>query len=51
LGRLAGLVTSGKRRVVSMTATDVSSFWGSFWSKGGGAARQELVILFEKTIA
>lgn len=38
-------------RVVSMTATDVSSFWGSFWAKGGGATRQELVILFEKEVA
>lgn len=35
-------------RVVSMTATDVGSFFGSFWGKGGGAARQELVVLLER---
>jgi hypothetical protein len=35
-------------RVVSMTATDVGSFLGSFWGKGGGAARQELVVLLER---
>lgn len=35
-------------RVVSMTATDVGSFLGSFWGKGGGSSRQELVILLEK---
>lgn len=35
-------------RVVSMVATDVGSFLGSFWGKGGGAARQELVVLLEK---
>jgi hypothetical protein len=35
-------------RVVGMTATDVGSFMGSFWAKGGGAARQELVVLLEK---
>ena len=34
-------------RVVSMTATDVGSFWGTFWAKGGGAARQELVVLLD----
>lgn len=37
-------------RVISMTATDVGSFFGSFWGKGGGATRQELVILLEKTM-
>ena len=37
-------------RVVGMTATDVGSFWGSFLQKGGGAARQELVILLERTV-
>jgi len=37
-------------RVISMTATDVGSFWGSFWAKGGGASRQELVVLLERTI-
>jgi hypothetical protein len=36
-------------RVVSMTATDVGSFFGSFWAKGGGATRQELVVLLERT--
>lgn len=35
-------------RVVGMTATDVGSFFGSFWAKGGGATRQELVVLLEK---
>jgi hypothetical protein len=35
-------------RVVSMTATDVGSFLGSFWGKGGGSSRQELVVLLEK---
>lgn len=35
-------------RVVSMVATDVGTFFGSFWAKGGGAARQELVVLLEK---
>jgi len=34
--------------VVSMVATDVGSFLGSFWAKGGGASRQELVVLLEK---
>lgn len=37
-------------RVVSMTATDVGSFLGSFWGKGGGSARQELVVLLERTV-
>lgn len=37
-------------RVVSMTATDVGSFWGSLWPKGGGAARQELVVLLERRV-
>ncbi len=37
-------------RVVSMTATDVGSFWGSFWGKGGGASRQELLVLMERTV-
>jgi hypothetical protein len=36
-------------RVVSMTATD--SFFDSFWAKGGGAARQELVVLLERKVA
>jgi hypothetical protein len=36
--------------VVSMTTTDVGSFVGSFWGKGGGASRQELVILLERTV-
>jgi hypothetical protein len=35
-------------RVVSVTATDVGSFFGSFWAKGGGSARQELVVLLER---
>jgi hypothetical protein len=34
--------------VVAMTTTDVGSFFGAFWSKGGGASRQELVILLER---
>lgn len=37
-------------RVVSMTATDVGSFMGSFWGKGGGSSRQELVILLERKV-
>lgn len=37
-------------RVVSMVATDVGSFFGSFWAKGGGAIRQELVVLLEKIV-
>ncbi len=37
-------------RVASMTATDVGSFFGSFWGKGGGATRQELIVLLEKTV-
>ena len=37
-------------RVVSMTASDVGSFLGSFWGKGGGAARQELIVLLEKVV-
>lgn len=37
-------------RVVSVTATDVGSFFGSFWQKGGGATRQELVVLLEKDV-
>jgi hypothetical protein len=37
-------------RVVSVTATDVGSFWGSFWNKGGGAVRQELVVLLGRTV-
>jgi hypothetical protein len=37
-------------RVVSMTTTDVGSFWGSFWSKGGGSSRQELIVLLERTV-
>ncbi len=37
-------------RVVSMVATDVGSFLGSFWQKGGGAARQELIVLLERTV-
>jgi hypothetical protein len=37
-------------RVVSMTATDVGSFLGSFWQKGGGASRQELIVLLERTV-
>jgi hypothetical protein len=36
-------------RVVSMAATDVGSWWGSFLPKGGGAQRQELVVLLERT--
>jgi len=36
-------------RVVSMTATDVGSFMGSFWGRGGGASRQELIVLLEKS--
>lgn len=37
-------------RVVSMTATDVGSFMGTFWGKGGGAGRQELVVLLERVV-
>jgi len=33
-----------------MTATDVGSFLGSFWNKGGGAARQELVVLLARIV-
>jgi len=28
-----------------MVATDVGSLLGSFWGKGGGSSRQELVVL------
>lgn len=35
-------------QVVSMTTTDVGSFWGSLWSKGGGSTRQELIVLLER---
>ncbi len=37
-------------RVVSVTATDVGSFIGTFWAKGGGASRQELVVLLERVV-
>lgn len=37
-------------RVVSMVATDVGSFLGSFWGKGGGSSRQELIVLLERTV-
>jgi hypothetical protein len=40
---------SGYRKV-NMTATDVGSFLGSFWAKGGGSSRQELLVLMEKTV-
>jgi hypothetical protein len=36
--------------VVSLTTTDVGSFVGSFWAKGGGSSRQELVVLLERTV-
>lgn len=36
--------------VVGITATDVGSFLGSFWGKGGGATRQELIVLLERTV-
>jgi Domain of unknown function (DUF4177) len=36
--------------VVSVTATDVGSFFGSFWAKGGGSSRQELVVFLEREV-
>lgn len=50
LQTLINLCASDGWRVVSMTATDVGSFFGSFWAKGGGASRQELIVLLEKTV-
>jgi hypothetical protein len=37
-------------RVVSMTATDVGSLFGSAAGKGSGASRRELVVLLEKAV-
>ncbi len=38
-------------RVVSLTATDVGSWVGSFLGKGGGASRQELIVLLERKVS
>jgi len=37
-------------RVVSMSAADAGTFSGGRWGKGGGPARQELVVLLERTV-
>lgn len=50
LERMINMHAADGWRVVSMTATDVGSFFGSFWSKGGGSARQELVVLLERKV-
>jgi hypothetical protein len=50
LEELINYYASDGWQVVSMTATDVGSFLGSFWSKGGGASRQELIVLLERTV-
>jgi hypothetical protein len=50
LQELLNVYASEGWRVVGMTATDVGSFWGTLLPKGGGNARQELVVLLERTI-
>jgi hypothetical protein len=50
LQSLLNLHSSEGWHVVTMTTSDVGSFFGSFWSKGGGSSRQELIVLMERLV-